>query len=194
MKKIICILAVFLGILGISSVAFASDFVAVSSSKFEFTGVPNGIAIKKSDNRNSEITNLIAEAKSEHDNAMIFDLQAYEGENEIQLSDTEIGVNISNSGMSSGYYGYGKDYRIFKIDNKTLTPIECIESKNNVTFTIMNVGTYAFVYNTKENGSFKSSPAACTVIPSFPATEPITSAVTRTFTTFSLTYLLNLLI
>lgn len=149
MKKIICILTVFLGILCISSVAFASDFVAVSSSKFEFTGVPDGIVIKKSDNRNSEITNLIAEAMSEHDNAMIFDLQAYEGENEAQLPDAEIGVNISNSGMSSGYYGYGKDYRIFKIDNETLTPIECIESKNNVTFKIMNVGTYAFVYNTK---------------------------------------------
>ena len=54
--------------------------------------------------------------------------------------------------------------------------------------------TNSFVYNTNENGSFKSAPAACTVIPSFPATEPATSAATRTFTTFSLTYLLNLLI
>lgn len=149
MKKIICILAVFLGILCISSVAFASDFVAVSSSKFEFTGVPDGIVIKKSDNSNSEIKNLVADIVNEYDKAMIFDLKAYEENNETVMPDMEIGVNISNSGMTSGYYGYGKDYRIFKIDNGTLIPIECIESKNNVTFTIMNVGTYAFVYDTK---------------------------------------------
>ena len=112
-------------------------------------GLDSGINIKKAANNSEDVKKAIAKKLGENDKAIVFDLVAYNNEEEqIDFSNSNINVIIKELDKT-GYGGFGKDYRVFKIQDETFEQLECTGDYRQVSFNTENVGTFAFVYNAK---------------------------------------------